>query len=225
MNTDGPEMPDFPLSTFKGSEFELGVQNLRFAPFVPFARQPVFARTSTAFPWSNFGMKNHPVPTLPLFSLFLSLLFFSACATFAPSGVVAVTVVDIRPTQAALLETTAVLTLRFTNESPEPIQLKGSSHRLYLNGSSVGRAVNNDALTIPALSTMTQQITVHLENLTLVRKVTEFSRVPSAIAYRLDSQLFTVDGPSTTGRLRATATGELDVRGVMDATNRRNENQ
>jgi LEA14-like dessication related protein len=153
-------------------------------------------------------------------ALSLSAIFLSGCASLAPRGVVDVSVIDVRPTQAALLETTAVLTLRFTNESPAPLQLKGSTHRLYLNGSSVGRSVNNDTLTIPALSTATQQVTIHLENLTLVRKATEFSKAPTAIAYRLESQLFTADGPSATGRLRATATGQLDIRGLMDATNR-----
>jgi len=154
------------------------------------------------------------------FALLPLLCLLSACGTFAPRDVVEVSVVDIRPTRAALLETTGVLTLRFTNETPEPLQLKGSTHRLYLNGSSVGRAVSNDTLTIPALSTATQQVTVHLENLTLIRKATEFSKAPASIAYRLESQLFTVDGPGATGRLRATATGELDISGLIDATNR-----
>ncbi|HEX2855523.1 MAG TPA: LEA type 2 family protein [Opitutaceae bacterium] len=168
-----------------------------------------------AFP-SPLSHSSAPFPLFRLPLFLLPFVFLTACATLAPRGVIDVSVVDIRPTQAALLETTAVLTLRFTNASPEPLQLKGSSHRLYLNGSSIGRAVSNDSLTIPALSTATQQVTVYLENLTLVRKATEFSRSPTAIAYRLESQLFTVDGTSATNRLRATATGELDIRGLME---------
>jgi LEA14-like dessication related protein len=151
----------------------------------------------------------------PLFALLLSLLF-SGCASFTANRTVLVNVVDVRSAQATLLETTAVLTLRFTNETPEPLQVRGSSHRLYLNGSAVGRGVTNDIVTIPPLSTVTQPVTLYLENLTLVRKATEFSRAPNAIDYRLESNLFAVGTPG--GRtLRATSSGQLDIRGILDA--------
>ncbi|MEO7414807.1 MAG: LEA type 2 family protein [Opitutaceae bacterium] len=148
-------------------------------------------------------------------ALLLSLLM--GCASFTANRHVIVSVVDFRPAQATLLETTAVLTLRFTNETPEPLQVRGSSHRLSLNGSAVGRGVTNDIVTIPPLSTATQSVTVYLENLALVRKAAEFSRAPNAIDYRLESELFAAGAPG--GRtFRATATGQLDIRGLLDAT-------
>jgi LEA14-like dessication related protein len=159
-------------------------------------------------------MTRSPLAVLLLASL-LSLL--TGCASLGPNRTVIVNVVDVRPAQATLLETTAVLTLRFTNETSEPLQVRGSSHRLFLNGSAVGRGVSNDILTIPPLSTVTQPVTIHLENLTLVRKATELSRALNAIDYRLESELFAVGAPG--GRtLRATSTGQLDLRSLMDAT-------
>jgi LEA14-like dessication related protein len=149
--------------------------------------------------------------------LFASSLWLAGCASLGSNRTVIVNVVDIRPAQATLLETTGVLTLRFTNETPEPLQVRGSSHRLFLNGSPVGRGVSNDILTIPPLSTVTQPVTIHLENLTLVRKAAELSRAPNAIDYRLESELFAVGAPGGKA-LRATSTGQLDVRGLLDAT-------
>jgi hypothetical protein len=70
-----------------------------------------------------------------------------------------------------LLETSAELMLRYTNETIEPLALAGSAHRLYLNGSYVGLAVSNESMSIPQLGTATQTVTIHLENLALVRKL------------------------------------------------------
>jgi LEA14-like dessication related protein len=149
----------------------------------------------------------------PVVALLLSLGIFGAgCATFSRAGGVGVTVVDIRPTQASLLETAVSLTLRLTNEAMEPLALAGSSHRLYLNDSYVGRAVSNERVAIPQLGTATQTVTVYLENLTLVRKATELSRAPK-IAYRLESRLHPAEGAGF-GSIKATTTGELDLRGL-----------
>lgn len=119
----------------------------------------------------------------------------------------------MRPLQASLLETTMAFTLRFTNEGTQPLTLVGSSHRLYLNGSYVGRAVSNERVTIPQLGTTTQTVVVYLENLALVRKVAELPNAPK-IDYRLESRLHPEGG---FGGIKASATGELDLTGLAIA--------
>src|SRR5688500_18135504 len=89
-------------------------------------------------------------------SLALVLAAGSGCATISRSSALSVSVTNVLPTQASLLETSAALTLRFVNEGVEPLKLAGGVHRLYLNGSYVGRAVTNERLTVPALGTVTQ---------------------------------------------------------------------
>lgn len=126
--------------------------------------------------------------------------------------------VEVRPAQATLLETAVVLTLRFTNETSEPIQVRGSSHRLFWNGSVIGRGVSNDIALVPPLGTVTQPVTIHLENLALVRQATELAQAPNAIDYRLESELFAVGTPRGRG-LRSTSTGHLDLRSLIGATN------
>lgn len=146
------------------------------------------------------------------FAYIASLASLAGCATFNSRPEASVSVTDLRPVEASLFETSAELTLRYTNESGEPLSLAGSAHRLYLNGSYVGNAVTNQALQIPALSTTTQVVIVHLENLALVRKLRELPNA-QAIKYRLESTLHHSDG-SGRGALKTASTGELDLSGL-----------
>jgi LEA14-like dessication related protein len=140
-------------------------------------------------------------------------LLVAGCATVSRQGGVAVSLVGIRPVQSTLFETSAELTLRFTNESSQPLALAGSTHRLFLNGTYVGRAMTNERLTIPQLGTMTQTLTAHLENLVLMRKAQELGNVP-AVDYRIESRLHAADEQGG-GTLAATATGQLDLSGLI----------
>ena len=90
--------------------------------------------------------------------------------------------------------------------------LVGSAHRLFVNGSFVGRAVSSERVTIPQFGTATQTVTVYLENLVLARKAMELGNAP-AIAYRLDSQLQPADG-GRYGGIKTSTTGELDLSGL-----------
>jgi len=148
----------------------------------------------------------------------LLLIIAAGCANFSNNRDLSVSVVDLLPTRASMFETGAALTLRFTNVSPEPVVLKGSAHRLHLNGSYVGRAVTNDPLTIPQFGTVTQSVTVYLENIPLVRTVLEFSKAPTAIQYRLESQLYAAN-PAHGARIRTSTSGEIDLRGFSTGKN------
>ncbi len=148
--------------------------------------------------------------------LFTLTLGLSGCATLGTSNDFSLGVTQVRPTEASLLETTAILTLRLTNEMPRSLTLVGGVHRLLLNGSYVGRAVSSDRITVPQLGTVTQTVTVHLENLTLMRKLAELSRNDSpVISYQLDSKLHPADGQGL-GSFTATTRGELDVGALMN---------
>lgn len=100
-----------------------------------------------------------------------------------------VALVDFRPTDASLLESRAVLTLRYTNENISPLGFSGSRHKLYLNGSYVGTAVSDQPFGIPPLTTTTQQVTIQLENLALIKQLVAI-RESQTVAYRLESVLF-----------------------------------
>ena len=142
----------------------------------------------------------------------LGAVLVAGCASLPRAGGVAVNLVSVVPQVASLFETSATLTLRFTNESTEALRLSGSSHRIFLNGTYVGRAVTSEALAIPRLGTATQTMTAHLENLVLMRKAQELGNVP-AVDYRIESRLHPADARGTIG---ATASGQIDLSGLLE---------
>ena len=151
-----------------------------------------------------------------LVPVFAIAAFVSSCATFRASREISVSLVNLVPTNVALFETGATLTLRVTNETPEPLTFAGASHRLFLNGTYVGVAVSNQRFTVPALSTATQTVSAYLENLAVLRKITQMSNSPtSVISYRLESQLHAEGGRR--GQLGAVAAGELDIGALAGA--------
>lgn len=140
--------------------------------------------------------------------------FAAGCATLAARGLIGLSVVNLRPKQASLFETSAELTLRYTNESTQPLPLAGSAHKLYLNGTYVGRAVTDERVTVPALGTVTQSVVVYLENLTLLRKAAELSGAGApVVGYRLESRLHPAEGDRL-GGVRLSSSGELDLSGL-----------
>lgn len=155
-----------------------------------------------------------------LLGLFSSVIM-AGCATFSRSGGVDVSITNLLPTNASLFETSAALTLRYTNESASPRTLAGSSHKLFLNGTYIGRAVTHERVSIPAFGTTTQTVTVHVENLILLARVAQMSQgtAPPVLAYRLESRLQPENGGGF-GTLKTLSTGELDLRPLLNATGR-----
>jgi LEA14-like dessication related protein len=130
---------------------------------------------------------------LTLLASLTLLLHLSGCAGTGKLGGVNVSVVDVRSAEPALLETKAVVTLRYLNENVVPIGISGSRHRLSINGTSVGQAVSNAPVGLPPLSTATQEVTLLIDNLAVVSMLQELSRRPQA-SYRIESTLFVEAG-------------------------------
>jgi len=128
-------------------------------------------------------------PRSTFFAALAISLAVTGCSGGGKPGGVTETIVDFRPTEASLAEGRAVMKLRFTNENVSPLGFSSSTHKLYLNGSYVGKAVGDQPFGIPPLNSVTQDETVHLENVALVRQLMA-SRDTQTAAYRLESVLF-----------------------------------
>jgi LEA14-like dessication related protein len=141
------------------------------------------------------------------------LLLFAGCQNRTSKlGEISVTVVDLRPVGSTLLESQAVLTLRFVNENVMPFGFAGTSHKLHLNGSYVGQAVSNEPFGMQPLSTTTREVTLMLENLALVQQVLAM-RGQGTVSYRLDSIIFTKEGDDTL-KLPTKTQGTLDLQAL-----------
>ncbi|MFM2294480.1 MAG: hypothetical protein RLZZ350_893 [Verrucomicrobiota bacterium] len=103
--------------------------------------------------------------------LFPLLAFVALLAGCGRNTGPAVNVVSVHFQSATALETTATFTLRLSNESPEPQTFTGSAHKIYLNGLYVGKGLCDASITVPRLSTITNDVTVHLSNLALITRV------------------------------------------------------
>ncbi|MEO6004899.1 MAG: LEA type 2 family protein [Opitutus sp.] len=152
--------------------------------------------------------KSRPGFLLVAFVAFL----IAGCAGNAFHGGLSVSLVDFRPTEASLLESRGTLTLRYTNDTIAPLGYSGSSHKLFLNGSYVGKAVSNQPFGIPPLNTVTQDVSVQFENLALIRQLVAVHQSQS-VAYRLESVIFqTLDEDKFEIKLRSE--GSLDLKAL-----------
>lgn len=142
----------------------------------------------------------------------LIALLGTGCRSGYNLGGITVNLVNFMPASAALLESSGVMTLRYTNENTIPIGLSGSTHKVYLNGTYVGKSVSKQALGLAALSTVTQDVTVNFENLALVRQLVAMREQQTA-SYKVDSVLFLTSGEEDLS-IKTNSTGSVDLRAL-----------
>jgi LEA14-like dessication related protein len=143
-----------------------------------------------------------------------AMTFVAGCSSFKLTGVT-VSLVDIKPAEATALESSAVLTLRYSNENVIPIGLSGSSHKIYLNGSYVGKALSKDPVGLAALTSTTQDVTVRFENLALMRQFVAMRERQTA-AYKIESVLYVTSGEEELN-IKTSNSGSVDLRALTSA--------
>lgn len=136
-------------------------------------------------------------------------LVFTGCASGPRLGGISVLLVDVRPADMSLLETRAVMTLRFVNENVIPLGVSGGSYRLFLNGKYVGKAVSDAPVGLAAMSAATQDVTVFLENGALLRQLAAVAR-EGTVQYRLESVLLQRIG-TTVNQIKTSSDGSVEL--------------
>jgi LEA14-like dessication related protein len=138
----------------------------------------------------------------------LSFLGLSGCSTVPDDHAIEVGVVNLAFREATLLETTAVFSVRIQNENPEPLEIEGGVHKIYLDGSYIGKGMSNQAMTVDRLSTGIQEATVYLRNLKLAGRIRSVMNARS-VDYRIESVLHLAGQ----GRVRVSNEGRLSPTG------------
>lgn len=142
--------------------------------------------------------------------LFAALAFvFAGCSSVPRLGGMTVQLVDLRPAEVTPLETKAIMTLRFTNENVIALGFSGSTHRLFINGKYVGKAVSDQPLGLAPLTTTTQDVTIYLENGALLRQIAQIAH-DGAVKYRLESSLAQTIGESR-NRINTSSEGSVEL--------------
>lgn len=134
-------------------------------------------------------------------------LLLTSCATFARREGLQVSLVNLVPGESTVLETAMHFTIRIQNELPKPVVVNGAVHKIYLNGTYVGEGLSNERVEVPRLSTVTQHVTVHLRNVTMLTKLRGIIEA-QAVHYKMTSLLYT-EGQ---GRYRAARESRLDLK-------------
>ena len=148
------------------------------------------------------------LPTLLLLPVFAVFFALGGCATATRSVAPGISLVDLRPIEATAFETRLRVTVRVTNREDAPLTFSGSRHELTINGRAMGSALGAESLTVPALSTATQETTLNLSNFALIALARELQRQPTA-RYSIRSTLFT---PGLLKRsVTAESMGEIDL--------------
>lgn len=149
---------------------------------------------------------------LPIVAFLVAL---TGCATDFQLSEISVSIMSIRPISATALETQARMTLRFTNANVLAIGVSGTKHKLYLNGTYVGQAVNDEAIGLPPLGTATADVTLQLENIALAKQLIQ-STSQKSVSYRLDSRLYVRAGEDWQN-YNCTQQGSVDLQALAAA--------
>ncbi|MDB6169968.1 MAG: Water Stress and Hypersensitive response domain protein [Verrucomicrobia bacterium] len=153
-----------------------------------------------------------PLPLLSFLALTLGGLL-GGCATSVRPDSILVSVADLKPASATATETRVVMTLRFTSESLNAFGFSGSAHKLYLNGGYVGRAVSDQPIGLPPMSSSTHDVTLVLENAAVMKQLLAL-RGSSTVPYRLETTLFTKTGDDEQ-RIKSKFEGTIDLRALQ----------
>ncbi|MCK6395895.1 LEA type 2 family protein [Zoogloea sp.] len=102
-----------------------------------------------------------------------------------------VTVVDIRPLDATLLEQRFVLSLRVTNPNSVEIPIEGLTFRLDLSGQQFATGVSNRPVVIPRLGEGIVEVTATTSLPRLLRQFRELAKMRDKVEYRLRGRLVT----------------------------------
>ncbi len=147
---------------------------------------------------------------LPSAAAILTLVALTAgCASF---GLIEpdVSLVNLKFTDLTVFETSGIFTVRLTNENPEPLFIEGGVYNLYLGGLRVGKGLSNHRLEVPPLSTATDEVELHLNNLAIATQVR--SIYESGVAdYRIKAKVY-VEGGFGRRRLTVENEGRFDFK-------------
>lgn len=147
--------------------------------------------------------------------LLLATVFAAGCATpRRAASQVAVSLAEVRIAEATAFETRLAVLVRYTNRGPNEVAFTGSRHELSIQNREVGMAVDNADLTLPGLSTTTQEVELTLSNFALLALARDLQRDPQA-RYEIESTIF---GIGHFGRkVRTRAEGQIDLRNLTGA--------
>ena len=107
-------------------------------------------------------------------------------------------------------EVRAPLILRFANENVIPLGYSSSVHKLYVSGTYVGKATNDDPIGLPPQNEATREVYVHLEKPAFLRQLAAGGG-SHVVSYRLETVLYQTAGEDNL-EIKTRSEGSLELR-------------
>lgn len=173
---------------------------------------PSSSTNTTTATRSNFSRMLRSSFLAASFVMVLGFMLGGCGADFKLSGI-QVTIVEVKQVTATTLETQLTLVLRYTNENLIPIGASNSVHKLYLNGTFIGKSVSDKPIGMPQVGTTTQETTFHIENIALLNQLKNIADNKTA-SYKLESRIRVQSGEDA-NEYKTTSEGAIDLRPLL----------
>jgi LEA14-like dessication related protein len=154
------------------------------------------------------------LPPSRAFALLLLILGLTGCMSGSKPGGVIVTALTLQLGLTSPTEVRAPLLLRFANENVIPLGYSSSSHKLYLNGTYVGKAVNDQPIGLPPMNQATREVYIQFENPAFVRQLAAGGG-SHQVAYRMETVLFQTAGEDKL-EIKTRSEGTLELRNAAN---------
>ncbi len=121
--------------------------------------------------------------------LIVFALLFSACSFLNRGEKPEISIVDVKFSEMSVFETSANFTVRIQNSNPFEMNYEGAKYNIYLNDINVGKGLVDNSFTVPKLGSITQDITIRLSNLSLIRNIQKLVDA-NQFEYKIESVLY-----------------------------------
>lgn len=156
----------------------------------------------SASSWHRFSL-------IRLIAFVLMGLALQSCSTVpTPNPGLDINLANIQFDSSTAFETTATVTLRLSNESPDPIKIRGAVHEITLNDVKLGKIISGEELELPPFSEQLQITSMKVSHLRIITRIQKLANT-KVFDYQLSSKVY-LNEPRTRIRLRKTET--LDLR-------------
>lgn len=121
----------------------------------------------------------------PVLILAAVALVLGGCSNAKPGGL-SESVAAIYATDASLARKEITITMRYGNENVTALGFSKATHKVFLNGSLIGKATSPKPFGIPPVQSVAQDTVVKLDNVDRIRDLLARG-TPTTVSYHLES--------------------------------------
>ncbi|MCE9590244.1 MAG: LEA type 2 family protein [Planctomycetes bacterium] len=155
-------------------------------------------------------MRNRFLDLFALSAVLLTSITLGGCSTINLPEKPVVSLVNIELGDVTVFETSATVVVRVSNPNLGPITVKGTAFDVALDGCSLGKALGDEVIEVPALNSATTRARVHLSNIAMATKIK--SIIDSRrFDYSIDGVLY-LEADGKKGSLRTSNSGRIDAK-------------